>query len=147
MKVLLLIALVFLIGNITTMATHEGGARRYQQIASVDKRVPNLTPYVMYVVEFDTEAEIAIECGSYDSNFTRRGCTFNYEYQGLSVYRVIVLSDDYVVLRHELEHVSYGPCHVDSAGPTPKQCQEWLIKNKLVPIGTQVLTINQQEEK
>ena len=144
----LAILLVVLIGMIPTWANHEQAGRRYQQIALVDKRVVNEEDYRFYVIEYDTEGEVAYACGAPRWSFTARGCMFEYRAEdGRIIYKVIVLSNDYVALRHELNHIIFGPCHIDAAGPTPIGCQEWLIKNNLEPIGNQKITINQTKEE
>lgn len=117
------------------------GARQYQGIAKVDTRAYRQEPYLFYVIEYDTEAEIAVACDAKPSSFTRRGCALSYKMSnGGLLYKVVVLSNDYLALRHELNHLIHGPCHVNARGDTPIQCQAWLKYHKLEPIGTQTLS-------
>jgi len=112
--------------------------RRYHQIAEVDKRVETTVPYLFKIFTFDSESMIQRVCGGPDTNSTNRGCVKGYlQEDGTVLYRVLVLSSDYAALMHELNHIIYGPCHINAAGSTPIRCQEWLIKNNLPPIGTQ----------
>lgn len=116
--------------------------RRYIPIAQVDTRVYNDKPYLFYIVTYDSEEDIAEACGSWASNFTKRGCVVGIRgLDGGNYYRIMVLSHDYIALRHELNHIIHGPCHIYFQGETPLKCQEWLVKHKLKPIGSQKITI------
>ena len=140
-----LIALILSVMMLPTLANHAQGGRQYQSIATVDTRTWRSTPYLLFVIEYDTEAEIAVACNAPPASFTRRGCTLSAMIKGVMMYQVIVLSNDYVALRHELRHVTYGPCHVNAGGATPLRCQQWLIDNNLKPIGNQVITIKEEK--
>jgi len=121
--------------------------RRHIPIADVDKRAWNKQPYLLYISEYDTERQIAEICGVGLDQFTGRGCTKGYRLDdGRIVYRVIVLSNDYEALTHELDHVVFGPCHTNS-GETSKGCRQWLIDNNLPPIGTEELIQEEEDGK
>jgi len=141
--VLLLLTMVTSLGN-----TIIGSDRRYQPIAQVDKRAFNNSPYVLYIVEMDTEANVAKACGATLKQFTGRGCTKELlGSDGKTYYQIIVLSHDFVALRHELNHVIHGPCHISARGGATPRCKAWLIKNKLKPIGSQYIGIKTEEIK
>jgi len=139
MKVILA-GLLMILFSLALMGDHiTTSDRRQVVIAMVDTRALRDHEYVLNIYDYDREADIVKVCGD-KVNFTRRGCSIEYILEnGFTLFTVHVLSNDYAALRHELDHVMYGPCHIDAAGPTPVACQNYLIKNKLEPIGTQVI--------
>ena len=144
----LMIALVVLIAMTPTWASHEINKRAYQPIADVDTRAYRRQSYRFTIVEYDTEEQVSHACNVPRSFFTGRGCTLGFmTRKGELVFKVIVLSNDYVALKHELEHIIHGPCHINAGGKTPISCQKWLIKNNLDPIGNERITILKIEDK
>ena len=119
--------------------------RRYQPIADVDTRGIRDYPSFLYIYEYDSEKQVSEVCGVGLDQFTGRGCTRGYRLKdGNILFIVYVLSNDYIALKHELNHIIFGPCHTNS-GETSEGCEQWLLKNNLDPIGTQEITTTKEE--